>query len=511
MKFERSAGVLLHPTSLPSKYGIGDLGDEAYRFLDFLVAGKQTLWQILPLGPTGYGDSPYQCFSAFAGNPLLISPDELVKLGFLSVDQLKNIPEYNPHSIDFGNVINYKTDLLKTAFQKYIDLGEKGSSDFTKAFSDFKHHNQFWLDDYALFMACKEQHNGQMWIHWEKELALRQPKAVKEWTKKLAHEINYQQFIQFLFFKQWNQLKKTANDRGVKIVGDLPIFVAYDSADVWANKELFTVDENGKLIWVAGVPPDYFSETGQLWGNPLYNWDKMAEDDFKWWRDRLSTIFEVVDLVRIDHFRGFEAYWRIPGNAKNAINGKWIKAPGKKLFSTIEKYLGQLPIIAEDLGVITDGVIELRDKFNFPGMKILQFAFGSKMEHKFLPHNFIKNCVVYTGSHDNETTKGYFESAKNARNQNDIFDFTQKYLNYFGEDLTGELIRIAYASVANTVVIPLQDILKFGNEARMNFPGKFGGNWTWRFTWDQVPYGIADHYKMLADMYERFPDENKTI
>lgn len=509
MKLERTAGVLLHPTSLPSKYGIGDLGEEAYRFLDFLAAGKQSVWQVLPLGPTGYGDSPYQCFSAFAGNPLLVSPDELVKLGFLSPSDVANIPNYDPKSIDFGSVITYKTSLLNKAFEKFQKLGDKVPSDFLKEFETFKKHNKSWLDDYALFIACKQFHNGQIWANWDKALAHRQPKAIKDWTKKLENEINFQKFAQFLFFHQWFKLKKAANEKGIKIVGDLPIFVAYDSADVWANKELFTVDEDGKLVWVAGVPPDYFSETGQLWGNPLYKWEEMEADDFLWWRNRFEKLFEIVDVVRIDHFRGFEAYWRIPGDAVNAVNGKWVKAPGKKLFNTVEKYLGKLPIIAEDLGVITDGVVELRDKFDFPGMKILQFAFGSKMEHNFLPHNFVRNCVVYTGSHDNETTKGYFDTAKHTKHENDIYEFTQKYLNYYGEDITGEMIRIAYASVADTVVIPMQDILKLGNEARMNFPGKFGGNWNWRFTWDQVPYGIADHYKLLAEIYERVPEVKK--
>ena len=509
MRFERSAGVLLHPTSLPGKFGIGDLGAEAYRFVDFLVAGKQKLWQVLPLGPTGYGDSPYQCFSAFAGNPFIVSPEELHKEGFLTTADLNNVPLSNPQSIDFGSVITYKNSILKKAFQTYKNKPKTIAEDFEKSFEKFCKENKEWLNDYALFMSCKQHHGGIVWKDWEKAISHRHPKAIKDWTKKLEGDIEFQKFIQYLFFRQWLKLKKYANEKGIKIVGDLPIFVAYDSADVWANRELFTVDEDGNLVWVAGVPPDYFSETGQLWGNPLYKWEEMEADDFLWWRNRFTKLFEVVDIVRIDHFRGFEAYWRIPGDAVNAVNGKWIKAPGKKLFTTVEKYLGKLPIIAEDLGVITDGVIELRDKFDFPGMKILQFAFGSKMEHKFLPHNFIQNCVVYTGSHDNETTKGYFETSKYTAHENDIYAFTQKYLNYFGEDLTGELIRVAYASVADTVVIPMQDILKSGNEARMNFPGKFGGNWNWRFIWEQVPYGIADHYKFLSEIYERTETEKK--
>lgn len=496
MHFERSAGILLHPTSLPGKYGIGDLGYEAYNFINFLADMGQTLWQVFPLGPTGYGDSPYQCFSAFAGNPLLISPDILKDEGYLSEEDINYTDYSNPHEVDFGKVINEKNSLLNKAFDKFKELNK-----ITKELNSFIEENSEWLEDYALFMALKEHHNGEVWSKWDKPLIHRDKKAIKEWSEKLADRIYYQKFIQFIFFKQWKGVKDYANEKGIKIIGDLPLFIAYDSADLWSNKKLYTVDKEGKLETVAGVPPDYFSETGQLWGNPLYRWNEMEKDDFKWWRDRIETMHKLVDIIRIDHFRGLDAYWEIPGDAPTAEKGKWIKAPGEKLFQTLIKYLGDIPIIAEDLGLITKSVVELREKFDFPGMKILQFAFGTGMERKFLPHNFVQNCVVYTGSHDNDTTRGYFEQAKN--NGNDIYEFTQKYLNYYEEDICSALIRTAYASTANVVIIPMQDILNLGSEARMNFPGKPYGNWTWRFSWEQVPSHIPAYYQEMCNLYER--------
>jgi 4-alpha-glucanotransferase len=350
-------------------------------------------------------------------------------------------------------------------------------------------------------MAVKNHFGGELWTKWDSDIALRKRSAVKEWKEKLADEIEFQKFVQYQFFKQWTALRKYANEKNIRIIGDMPIFIAYDSADLWANKELFTVDESGKLIWVAGVPPDYFSPTGQLWGNPLYRWKAMEEDDFLWWRKRFSSLFELVDIVRIDHFRGFEAFWQIPGDAPTAETGKWVKAPGKKLFRSVMEHLGNVPILAEDLGVITKEVEELRDGFNFPGMKILQFAFGAGMEKKFLPHNFTSNCVVYTGSHDNDTTRGYYEKAKTE--PNDIFDFTQKYLAYYGDNICHHLIRTAQASVADTVIIPLQDILNLGSEARMNFPGKLGGNWAWRYLAPQLTPAIEKWLYEMAVIYDR--------
>jgi 4-alpha-glucanotransferase len=503
MRFERSAGILLHPTSLPGKYGIGDLGSEAYNFINFMEAAGQKLWQVFPLGPTGYGDSPYQCFSAFAGNPNLISPEKLIEKGLLTEKDISSPPVSNPHKIDFGNIINYKKVILRKAYDTAISKSILTINDF-KMFCD---ENSEWLEDYCFFMAAKEHHGGGLWTEWEEGLVKKDANTVKKWKQKLTEEINYNKFVQFVFFEQWTDIKKYANSKGIKIIGDMPIFIAYDSADLWAHKELFTVDENGGLIFVAGVPPDYFSATGQLWGNPLYKWDEMEKNDFLWWRQRMKQMLNLVDIIRIDHFRGFDAYWEIPGDAPTAEKGKWVKAPGKKLFNTIKKHLGSLPIIAEDLGVITKSVEALRDNFNFPGMKILQFAFGTGMEDKFLPHNFSQNCLVYTGSHDNDTTVAYFEKEKN--NGNDIYQHAQQYLNYFGDDITGALIRTAYASVADLVIIPMQDILRLGGEARMNFPGKPGGNWHWRFSWGQVKHDTASYYKYLCELYERPPKPKK--
>jgi 4-alpha-glucanotransferase len=461
------------------------------------------LWQVLPLGPTGYGDSPYQCFSAFAGNPLLISPEKLKEDGFLSDEALNITFESSPKKIDYGEVIEYKKSVLKKAYQNF----QSESNGLEKNFNKFCDEQNEWLDDYSLFMACKDYHNGDVWSNWDKGLVQRDESALKEWKQKLNDEIQYQKFVQFNFFKQWMALKKYANENGLKIIGDMPIFIAYDSSDLWANKELFTVDEEGRLTFVAGVPPDYFSATGQLWGNPLYKWDEMEKDEFRWWRKRFSSLFKLVDIVRIDHFRGFEAYWKVPGDAKTAEPGKWVKAPGEKLFNTLKKHLGDLPILAEDLGVITPPVEALRDQFGFPGMKVLQFAFGTGMETKFLPHNFVPNCVVYTGTHDNDTTRAYFEKEKEK--DGDIYKHAQKYLKYFDDNILSELIRIAYASVAAIVVIPMQDILNLGGEARMNFPSTTGGNWSWRFTWDQIDENLAKHYHGLAQLYERPPKPKK--
>ena len=505
MGFERTAGILLHPTSLPGNFGIGDLGNEAYNFVNFLEAAGQKLWQVFPLGPTGYGDSPYQCFSAFAGNPLLISPEKLLEKGFLTQNDLNSVPISNPHQIDFGQIINYKKNLLKIAFENFknFDNGTKTS------FEEFNHTNKDWLNDFAFFMAAKDFHGGQLWTSWNKDLVVRKKSALNSWEEKLADGILYHKFVQYQFFLQWKELKSYANSKGIKIIGDMPIFIAYDSADLWAHKELFTIDKEGKLETIAGVPPDYFSSTGQLWGNPLYRWNIMEQDDFQWWRQRFANLLETVDIIRIDHFRGFDAFWEIPGGAVTAEKGRWVKAPGEKLFNTVKKYLGDLPIIAEDLGVITKSVAELRDKFNFPGMKILQFAFGTKMERKFLPHNYTPNCMVYTGSHDNDTTRAYFEKAKTE--DNDIYQHAQSYLNYYGDDMVKELIRAAYSSVADLVVIPMQDILNLGGESRMNFPGKLGGNWAWRFSWYQVPYDLAGYYKELTTLYERPPKPEKVV
>ncbi len=496
MNFNRTAGILLHPTSLPSKYGIGELGSEIYNFINFLSESRQSLWQVFPLGPTGYGDSPYQCFSAFAGNPLLISVENLIEEELLSESEIGDVPQHDPHKIDYGQVINYKNDLLKKAFENYRAKNESNGD-----YEAFCESNKEWLDDYALFMSCKNYHGGIVWKDWDEEIAFRKPGAVEKWNEKLADDIFYQKFLQYKFYTQWIKVKEYANSKGIQIIGDLPIFIAYDSSDLWANKELFTVNEDGKLETVAGVPPDYFSKTGQLWGNPLYIWDEMAKDNYLWWQKRFSKMYEFIDIVRIDHFRGFEAYYEIPGDAETAINGTWRKAPGYELFNTLKKELGDVPIIAEDLGLITKEVRELRDHFNFPGMKILQFAFGENGDKLFLPHNHVQNCVVYTGSHDNDTTRAFFEKEK--ANGSGVYEWAEKYLNYYGNDMRYEIIRTAYASVADIVVVPMQDWLNLGADARMNFPGTLGGNWTWRFTWDQVHNGLAENIKELTVVFER--------
>lgn len=502
MSFQRAAGILLHPTSLPGKFAIGELGSDAYYFIDFLTHSGQTLWQVFPLGPTGYGDSPYQCFSAFAGNPMLISIEFLIKDGLLTEEDCNELTIFDKHKIDFGSVIKIKNECLQKAFNNYES---KLKND--KEFKSFCNHNDYWLNDFALFMAVKNYHSGVCWTDWSEDIAFRIDVAVEKWTKKLDREINYQKFLQFKFNEQWQKIKNYAHEKGIKIIGDLPIFIAYDSADLWANKKLFTVDSKGRLESVAGVPPDYFSPTGQLWGNPLYRWNEMEKDDFSWWRKRFSKLYELVDIVRIDHFRGFEAYWEIPGTALTAQTGKWVKAPGHKLFKSIKKHLGDVPIIAEDLGVITREVEELRDAFNFPGIKILQFAFGDSGEKKFLPHNFIPNCVVHTGSHDNDTTQGFFEKEKVLKSG--IYEAAKEYLGCESDDICFQLIRAAYASVANIVVIPMQDVLNLDSSARMNFPGKLGGNWTWRFSWDQIPSKLAETYKRMTVIYER-PKKSET-
>jgi len=506
MTFERSAGVLLHPTSLPSRYGIGDLGDGAYQFVDFLAAAGQQLWQVLPLGPTGYGDSPYQSFSAFAGNPLLISPDRLVDTGFLPAEAVAATPTLPTAEVDFGPVIEYKGALLR---ETYTYFKANGSATQREAFARFCVNTAYWLDDFALFMALKNHHkeqDGGVWNKWPADIARRQKRAMKQWAEQLQDEIEMHRFQQFLFYKQWLELKAYANGQGIRIIGDIPIFVAYDSADVWSHPELFHLKKDGSPAVVAGVPPDYFSETGQRWGNPLYRWDKMAEDNYGWWAQRIHMNLVQADIVRIDHFRGFEGYWEIPASEPTAVVGQWVKGPGIPFFEAIGERLGSdLPIIAEDLGVITPEVEELRDRFNFPGMKILQFAFGGEQNSDFLPYNYTRNAVVYTGTHDNETTLGWYLNASEAER-----DHARRYLAVPGRDIVWDLIRQAYASVAVMAVIPMQDLFVLGNEARMNFPGKEGGWWRWRYTREMFASrasGIAQGLAELVHLYGRAPEE----
>ncbi len=501
MHFPRSAGVLAHPTSFPSKYGIGDFGDSAYEFVDFLVKAGQSWWQLLPLGPTGYADSPYQSFSSFAGNVLLISPDYLVRDGFLPEIATIVVPNFPQDEVDFGPVIDYKMRLYKQAFAHFR---EQGTAVQRADFVQFCEEQAGWLDDYAFFMALKGEHvdqDGGVWNTWPKGIAQRQAKAMKSWRKKLADEIELHKFLQFLFFQQWLPLKAYANERGLQLVGDIPIFVAFDSADVWANPELFYLDEAGAPTVIAGVPPDYFSETGQRWGNPLYRWDKMKKNGYAWWGNRLRSAFTFADIVRVDHFRGFEAYWEIPAEEETAVIGQWVQGPYFDFFDTMLETLGELPIIAEDLGVITPEVEAMRDRYDFPGMKILQFAFGGEQNSGFLPHTFGTNCVVYTGTHDNETAVGWYQNADEQER-----DHIRRYLAVSGQDIAWDMIRIALASVADTAVIPMQDLFSLDNSARMNFPGKVGGYWRWRYRAEMLQDHIAHRLRDMCWVYGRLPE-----
>jgi 4-alpha-glucanotransferase len=501
MPFPRASGILLHPTSFPSRFGIGDLGTEAYRFVDFLVESGQQIWQILPLGPTGYGDSPYQCFSAIAGNPLLISPERLRDQGLLSDANLNEMPEF-PLQVDYGWVIHTKTALLRQAHENFQT---QASPEHRKAFEDFCHAKADWLEDYALFMALKEAHKGASWHTWEPEVAQRKPEALEQWQPRLANDISFHKFVQFEFFQQWSDLKRYTNDRRIQILGDLPIYVAHDSAEVWAHPEIFHLqEETGLPKLMAGVPPDYFSVTGQLWGNPIYNWQRLQEDNFKWWVQRFRVMLDCVDLIRIDHFRGFESYWAVPQGETTAINGEWVQAPGKLFFERLNQELGSLPIIAEDLGLITPEVEALRDEFDFPGMKILHFAFDSESDNPYLPFNYTQNSVVYTGTHDNDTTVGWFNQRSPEQNEKVL-----RYLGCTGPDgIHWDLIRLAFGTVANQAIVPLQDVLGLGSEARMNSPSQQSGNWNWRYHWDSLTSEFRGRLRWLTEIYGRLPEQN---
>ncbi len=495
MRFPRAGGILLHPTSLPGRYGIGDIGPEAARFTGFLHETGQSIWQVLPLGPTGYGDSPYQSFSTFAGNPLLLSPDLLVEQGHLSTGDVENVPHFPAETVDYGPVIEYKTHLLRIAFENFWRQRNTAERDEFGAFCQSK---SAWLDDYALFMACKEHHGGAAWTTWDRQIAARQPDAIGAWTAALTDEIARHKYLQYQFYRQWAALREAAAKRAIRIIGDIPIFVAHDSADVWANPDLFYLDEDGNPTVVAGVPPDYFSETGQLWGNPLYRWDRVAEAGYGWWIERFRSIFELVDIVRLDHFRGFEGYWEVPATEETAVKGRWVKGPGADLFAAVGRALGQLPIIAEDLGVITPEVVQLRDRFEFPGMRILQFGFASDGDDPFLPHNYIRNCVVYTGTHDNDTSIGWLDTATEKEREAVL-----AYFGTDGQDISWDFIRWLFASVADTAIVPLQEVLSLGPEARMNYPSRLGGNWGWRFLPDALTPQIKERLRKITELYGR--------
>jgi len=498
-EFPRASGILLHPTSLPGRFGIGDLGEAAYSFVDFLAACRQQYWQIMPIGPTSYGDSPYQALSAFAGNPLLINLEQLVEERCLAPWDFAHAPVFSEHWVDFGPVINFKIQVLRLSFENFKTYASRA---FKAELADFIAANRSWLDDYALFAALKDHHTGASWETWEQEIAAYQPAALEHWRQELDDLVGFHQYTQFLFHRQWSRLKKYANEHGIRIIGDIPIFVAFDSADTWAHQDLFYFSNQGKPTLVAGVPPDYFSPTGQLWGNPLYRWDVMAQDGFAWWIARLEKALQLVELVRLDHFRGFEAFWAVPAEEETAINGEWMQGPGRKLFRAVEQALGPVPIIAEDLGLITPGVEALRDEFGFPGMKVLQFAFSGEPDHPYLPHNYEPNCVVYTGTHDNDTTLGWINTAGEQERTS-----LRQYLGGSGGELNWDLIRLAFMSVAHTVIVPLQDILGLGSEGRMNTPGQASGNWQWRFTLNSLDVANFERLKILTEIYGRVSKE----
>jgi 4-alpha-glucanotransferase len=492
----RASGVLTHPTSFPGPYGIGDLGAGAYAFVDFLKISNQKLWQVLPLGPTGFGDSPYQSFSTFAGNHYLISPDELKAQGWLADSDLADKPWFDPRSVDFGQVINYKMGLLKKAYENFK---AKATAAQKSKVTKFCTKNKGWLEDYALFYALKDHFNGQEWHRWPTPLAKREPAAIAIAQKAHADTVDFCKFIQYEFFRQWDALKKFANEAGLSIIGDIPIFVAGDSSDVWANPELYLLDSSGHPTAVAGVPPDYFSETGQLWGNPLYDWDAHKKTDYDWWCKRVEAVLSMVDIVRIDHFRGFEAYWAVPAAEETAVNGKWVKGPGKAFFVALKKKLGDLPIIAEDLGEITEAVDKLRTGQNLPGMRVLHFAFDPSGKSTHMPHNYEDSLtVVYTGTHDNNTTQGWYaESPEHEK------DYLRRTLRVNGNDVAWDLITFALSTNALYAISPIQDIMNLGAGDRMNCPGLAQGWWKFRYTEDMLTHHQEAQLRYLTEMFNR--------
>lgn len=495
MRFERSCGILLHPTSFPGDFGIGDIGPQAHKWIDFLSKAGCGLWQVLPLGPTGYGDSPYQSFSAFAGNPYLISPESLLEEGLIHSNDLVDLPEFPPEKVDFGAVISWKTGLLDRAF---IQFQHSNSKSLHLNFQEFQEKHSFWLPDFALFMALKEAYGGGSWVNWPSPLLNRDPSAIDQARDSHSIAIIRQEFRQFIFYRQWESLRQHANNEEILIIGDIPIFVAHDSSDVWAHPELFYLDEKGDPTVVAGVPPDYFSKTGQLWGNPLYRWDIHQADGYGWWLKRLSAVLEFVDIVRLDHFRGFAGYWEVPFGNKTAVDGRWVAGPGQDFFAEVEKSLGHLPIIAEDLGVITPDVTEMRRRFNLPGMRIIQFAFNGDPKDPFLPHNHELDSVIYTGTHDNDTSRGWYERVPENEKS-----FYRRYLNTDGNDVSWDFIRAAWGSVSIFALAPLQDFLNLGNEARMNYPGNASGNWIWRMPANALSESLQERIKEINFLYDR--------
>ncbi|MFH1790999.1 MAG: 4-alpha-glucanotransferase [Candidatus Omnitrophota bacterium] len=496
---KRTSGILLHITSLPSRFGIGDLGPGAYRFADFLAEAGQGIWQILPVNPTsqGTGNSPYSSISAFAGNPLFISPELLAGEGLLTEDEIRLAPDFPAHQCDYARVIPYKADLLARAFCRAKDSGKLDGE-----YRDFCASNGDWLDNHALFTVIKGHHKEKPWYEWAKKFRDRKGKSLETVGKKHKDEIEKEKFLQYVFFRQWQALKKYCNEKGIRFLGDLPIYVSYDSADVWANRDLFRVDEEGHPTHVAGVPPDYFSPTGQLWGNPLYRWDVMKDNGFRWWQSRMGQNLKYLDMVRVDHFRGLVAYWEVPAGEETAVNGQWVNAPVRAFLDALLKSFPGMPIVAEDLGIITDDVKEVLKDYGFPGMKVLQFAFGEdNPTHPYLPHMYDHNWVVYTGTHDNNTTRGWFENETSPDDKARIF-------RYFGRELYADtvhwdFIRMAMMSVANTAVFPLQDALGLGSGDRMNKPSVAFGNWQWRVQDHQLVPSVAGILRGMTHIYGR--------
>lgn len=523
---ERGAGVLVHPTSFETDYGIGDLGSSTINFLDFLHKSGQKYWQLLPLGPTSFLDSPYQSFSTFAGNILLISPEILIKQKLLTrKDVYNDLPR---DFVAYGDVTYFKNKIFSIAFENFLKLNNKLEND---KFNKFVNDNKKWLDDYALFISLKKYYissrkntieskeykqflkennkylsteqikdyfYGAMWLSFDDDIKNRETKAIEKWTKKLKKEIKFEKFLQYKFFEQWNNVKIEAKERDIKIIGDIPIFVSLDSSDVWANKQYFFLDKDSRPLKVAGVPPDYFSKTGQLWGNPLYDFKALKKDGYKWWIQRFDLASELYDIIRIDHFRAFYDYWSIPYGEKTAMKGKWEKGPSYDFFDTIFKNLKHINLIAEDLGSLNDGVLELRDKYHLPGMKILQFAFDSE-DNEYLPHNFeTSNCIIYTGTHDNDTTKGFYENASDKEK-----DYIRRYMNVDGYNIVYDLIRLCYSSCANVCIIPMQDILEESSNKRMNTPSTKIGNWQYRYRENRLNDDIINTLKYLTEVFNR--------
>ncbi|MFT9497853.1 4-alpha-glucanotransferase [Anaerosolibacter sp.] len=490
---ERSSGILMHITSLPSPYGIGTFGKEAYAFVDFLKKAGQNYWQLLPLGPTSFGDSPYQSFSSFAGNPYFIDLETLVEEGLLEWEDIQNIDfGRDREKIDYGKLYMNRFSILKKAFLL-------GREKFKQSLESFRLENSDWLEDYGLYMAVKVWFGMKSWKDWDEDIKLREEKALERYQKELANEIEYWMFLQYLFFKQWKKLKKYANDKGIRIIGDIPIYVAEDSADAWANSEIFFLDEKKNPVTIAGCPPDYFSEIGQLWGNPIYRWDLLEERNYDWWIERIRGNFRLYDILRIDHFRGLESFWEIPFGSKTAATGRWVKGPGMKLFRAVKEQLGNIDIIAEDLGHLTQEVIDFRKESEYPGMKVLQFAFDTREESDYLPHNYEKNCVVYTGTHDNDTIMGWMNTA----NKLDV-EHAKEYLNLTeDEGYHWGFLRGVWSSVGALAIAPMQDFLGLGSEHRMNIPSTIGGNWQWRVKKEDLTDGLAAKIYRFTKRYGR--------